>query len=176
MLLVVLQPKISHRESMMIDQEPSEALPTSHPEALRLLSDGLCLIREAAIDAPDHARRVADALHNLPGCIAGEDRGGEAYLGELLENGRALVDDQSWRPTSNTPPQVIHRQEPLLFSRPTSIALYFALMVLGVMTLPAATVLHSPLRITLHVAITLGVAFWCARSTLLYLRPAPQKG
>ncbi|WP_137808434.1 hypothetical protein [Pseudomonas sp. G(2018)] len=79
------------------EMEIADVLPASHKDALRLLSDGLCRIREAAVEAPDHAMQVADALHNLPGCIAGEDSAGEAYLTELLEKGRALLDDQSWR-------------------------------------------------------------------------------
>lgn len=65
--------------------------------ALRLLADGLCRIREAAIDAPEHAMQVADVMHNIPGILAGEDRAGEDYLAELLEKGRALIDDNTWR-------------------------------------------------------------------------------
>ncbi|MGG2621661.1 hypothetical protein [Pseudomonas aeruginosa] len=160
----------------MNEQKTLDALPASHKEALALLSDGLCRIRETAIDAPEHAGQVAIALHNIPSCLAGEDRGGEQYLSELIEKGRSLVDDESWRQSAYKRPLVVNRQEANLFSRPTSISIYFALMVLGVLTFPAANAMLSPLRATLHVAITLGVAFWCARSTLLYLRPSPKKG
>ena len=41
--------------------------------------------------------QVADVMHNIPGILAGEDRAGEDYLAELLEKGRALIDDNTWR-------------------------------------------------------------------------------
>ncbi|CRN68519.1 hypothetical protein AX279_17635 [Pseudomonas sp. J237] len=66
-------------------------------EALILLVDGLCRIREAAFDAPAHAVDVANVLHNVPGLLSGEDRAGEGYLVELLRKGRSLIDDISWR-------------------------------------------------------------------------------
>lgn len=81
----------------MKEQKFADFLPASHMEALHLLTDGLCRIREAAIDAPEHAMQVADVMHNIPGILAGEDRAGEGYLTELLEKGRALIDDNTWR-------------------------------------------------------------------------------
>lgn len=75
----------------------AKALPPSHMEALRLLTDGLCRIREAAFTSPEHTMQMADVLHNIPGILAGEERAGEAYLTELLGKGRALLDDYSWR-------------------------------------------------------------------------------
>lgn len=81
----------------MTEQKFADFLPASHREALRLLTDGLCRIREAAIDAPEHAIQVADVMHNIPCILAGEDRAGEGYLTELLEKGRALIDDNTWR-------------------------------------------------------------------------------
>lgn len=82
---------------MMTEQRLTDFLPASHKEALHLLTDGLCRIREAAVEAPEHAMQMADALHNIPGILAGEDRADEAYLAELLEKGRFLLDDRSWR-------------------------------------------------------------------------------
>jgi hypothetical protein len=82
---------------MMTEQRLAGFLPVSHREALRLLSDGLCRIREAAVEAPEHAMQMADALHNLPGILAGEDRADEAYLAQLVEKGQLLLDDRSWR-------------------------------------------------------------------------------
>lgn len=82
---------------MMTEQKFADFMPASHVDALRLLTDGLCRIREAALAAPEHAMQVADVLHNIPGILAGEDRAGEGYLAELLEKGRALIDDNAWR-------------------------------------------------------------------------------
>lgn len=81
----------------MTEQKFADFQSASHLEALRLLSDGLCRIREAALVAPEHAMQVADVMHNIPGILAGEDRAGEGYLTELLEKGRALIDDRTWR-------------------------------------------------------------------------------
>ncbi|HBP0221280.1 TPA: hypothetical protein L5P56_004870 [Pseudomonas aeruginosa] len=81
----------------MTEQKFTDFLPASYVEALHLLTDGLCRIREAAFDAPEHAKQVADVMHNIPGILAGEDRAGEVYLSELLEKGRALIDDNAWR-------------------------------------------------------------------------------
>lgn len=66
-------------------------------EALHLLTDGLCRIREAAVESPEHVKQMADALHNIPGILAGEDRADEAYLTEQLEKARSLIADRSWR-------------------------------------------------------------------------------
>lgn len=81
----------------MTDKNTHIALASSHIAALALLADGLCRIRESAFDSPAHAAHMADVLHNIPGILAGEDRAGEAYLLQLLEEGRRLMDDQAWR-------------------------------------------------------------------------------
>lgn len=83
----------------MNEQERSAFLSAGRKEALSLLASGLCRIRESAVIAPEHAVQVADVMHNIPGILAGEDRAGEEYLSELLEKGRALMDDISWRKT-----------------------------------------------------------------------------
>lgn len=81
----------------MKEQKFADFLPASHREALHLLTDGLCRIREAAIEAPAHAMQVADVMHNIPGILSGEDRAGEGYLTELIAEGRALINDNDWR-------------------------------------------------------------------------------
>lgn len=75
----------------------ADCLTPINREALRLLEDGLCCIREAALRSPEQAMKIADALHNIPGLIAGEDRAGEAYLVELLKQGQGLVNDHRSR-------------------------------------------------------------------------------
>jgi hypothetical protein len=81
----------------MTEQKLADFLSPSHMEALNLLTDGLCRIREAAFDAPEHAMQIADVMHNIPGILAGEDRADSAYLAELLVKGRALINDNTWR-------------------------------------------------------------------------------
>lgn len=88
------------RAAFVIDQLLAQVKvvdPANRREALTLLADGLCRIREAAFDAPAHAVDVANVLHNVPGLLSGEDRAGEGYLVELLRKGRSLIDDISWR-------------------------------------------------------------------------------
>lgn len=93
----ITHPTQNTLEFMMTEQKFADFLPASHVEAMRLLTDGLCRIREAALVAPEHAVQVADVMHNIPGILVGEDRAGESYLTELLEKGRALIDDNTWR-------------------------------------------------------------------------------
>lgn len=82
-----------------------------HEEAMQLLTDGLCRIREAALVSPRHAMHVADVLHNIPALMAGEGRSDEKYLAQQMAAGRALIDDQSWRKEDDKPVKGLNRLE-----------------------------------------------------------------
>lgn len=84
----------------LMNELPNHKLVDIHPrheEAMRLLTFGLCRIREAAFDAPQHTVQLADALHNIPALLTGNDRADDQYLVQQMANARALIGDQSWR-------------------------------------------------------------------------------
>lgn len=135
----------------MKEQQFADLLCASHMEALHLMTDGLCRIRESAIEAPAHAMRVADAMHNIPGILAGEDRAGDGYLAELIAEGRALVNDNTWRKTRQT-------EENRMSQNPRT-PLYLAVWCLAAsalqLSLPAVALMQGSLFLDAVTAVSL---------------------
>ena len=62
-----------------------------HKDALRTLFDGLCAIRQKAHTDPESVRLIADAMHNIPNGLLGEDRAGDEYLEKQVKLTKELI-------------------------------------------------------------------------------------